>query len=79
MLTQKALAKKRTRKALKRKNKQYTGPKYSEFEKLMPFLPLMEKAGMIKVEQDDPNIVKGKHSILDTKTGNESSTSFTQG
>lgn len=79
MLTQQALANKRRAKALKRKNKQYTGPKYSRLEMLMPFFPLMEKAGIIKVEQEEPNFVKGKTSILDNKTGNESSTSFTQG
>ena len=79
MLTQQALANKRRAKALKRKNKQYTGPKYSRLEMLMPFFPLMEKAGIIKVEQEEPNFVKGKTNILDNKTGNESSTSFTQG
>jgi len=57
MLNQNKLAQKRHRKALRRKNKKYTGPKYSRLEQLMMFFPMLEKAGIIertaKVETGD--------------------------
>ena len=54
MLTQKALANKRHNKKLKRKNKQYTGPKYSRLEQLLMITPLLEKGG-IKLFDDVDN------------------------
>lgn len=40
------LAQKRFAKKLKRKNKKYTGPKYSKLEQLIAVAPLLERAGI---------------------------------
>jgi hypothetical protein len=42
----KTLAQKRTRKALKRKNKNYTGPKYSKLEQMVLLAPLLSRVGI---------------------------------
>ena len=42
----KALAMKRHKKALARKHKHYTGPKYSRFDMLAMIAPLMDRAGI---------------------------------
>ena len=56
MMTQKALANKRHNKQLKRKNKKYTGPKYSALEQHMLWAPLLEKAGIINDSIKTPQI-----------------------
>jgi len=43
----KTLAQKRTRKALARKHKQYTGPKYSKLDMMAQWAPLLQRAGII--------------------------------
>ena len=45
-MNHKTLAQKRTRKALARKNKQYTGPKYSKLEMMAHWAPLLSRAGI---------------------------------
>lgn len=56
------LGQKRHRKALKRKNKKYTGPKYSQLEMLMGIAPLLERAGIklfdYEMPQGDTNVEK---------------------
>jgi len=42
----KTLAQKRTRKALARKHKQYTGPKYSKLDMMAQWAPLLSRAGI---------------------------------
>lgn len=42
----KALAQKRHAKALKRKNKKYTGPKYSQVEQMIMWEPLLARVGI---------------------------------
>ncbi len=56
MLTQKALANKRHNKKLKRKNKKYTGPKYSRLEQLLMVAPLLAKGGIKLFEESKPDI-----------------------
>jgi hypothetical protein len=56
MLTQKALANKRHNKKLKRKNKKYTGPKYSRLEQLLMVAPILEKGGIKLFEESKPDI-----------------------
>ena len=46
-MNHKTLAQKRTRKALARKHKQYTGPKYSKLDMLAQWAPLLQRAGII--------------------------------
>ena len=46
-MNQNKLAQKRFRKALKRKNKKYTGPKYSKLDQLYQWVPLLTKAGVL--------------------------------
>jgi len=46
----KTLAQKRTRKALARKHKQYTGPKYSKLDMMAQWAPLLQRAGIIMFE-----------------------------
>jgi hypothetical protein len=45
-MNHKTLAQKRTRKALARKNKKYTGPKYSKLEQMLMWQPLLAKVGI---------------------------------
>ena len=45
-MNHKTLAQKRTRKALARKHKQYTGPKYSKLEMMAHWAPLLSRAGI---------------------------------
>lgn len=52
MLSQHILGQKRHNKKLKRKNKKYTGPKYSSLEQHMLWAPLLEKAGIIAVHNE---------------------------
>jgi hypothetical protein len=42
----KTLAQKRHAKSLKRKNKKYTGPKYSKLEQMVLLAPLLSKVGI---------------------------------
>jgi len=45
-MKEQTLTMKRTKKALKRKNKKYTGPKYSHLEMMLMWAPLLGKAGI---------------------------------
>jgi len=69
MLTQKALANKRHNKKLKRKNKQYTGPKYSRLEQMLLIAPLLEKAGIKIFDYGEGDV---------SQITGDSSTSFTE-
>ena len=62
MLTQKALANKRHNKKLKRKNKKYTGPKYSRLETHVLWAPLLQKAGIIEPETPDYEQITGDNN-----------------
>ena len=44
------LGQKRFNKKLKRKNKKYTGPKFSRLEQMLMIMPLLEKAGIVEPE-----------------------------
>ncbi len=64
---------KRHKKALKRKNKKYTGPKYSHLEQMVMLEPLLAKAGIeLFAEQ------KKEFRLQETTNAgkNESKTSF---
>ena len=50
-MKEQTLAMKRTKKALKRKNKKYTGPKYSHLEMMLGWAPLLAKAGIYMYEE----------------------------
>jgi hypothetical protein len=65
MLTQKALANKRHNKKLKRKNKKYTGPKYSRLEQLLMVTPLLAKGGIKLFEESQSDM---SHITGDTST-----------
>lgn len=69
MLTPHRLGQKRFNKKLKRKNKQYTGPKYSRLEQMLLIAPLLEKAGINMFDYEDESV---------TQITGESSTSFTE-
>lgn len=60
------LAQKRTRKALKRKNKKYAGPKYSKLEQMVLWAPILERAGIQLFEQ--PEGVRQHVESKDTNT-----------
>jgi hypothetical protein len=60
------LAQKRTRKALKRKNKKYAGPKYSKLEQIVLWAPILERAGIQLFEQ--PEGVRQHVESKDTNT-----------
>jgi hypothetical protein len=80
MLSQHKLAQKRHSKALKRKNKKYTGPKYSRLDQLFMIAPLMERAGIQMFGEPEDGIrlpERGKHTIL-KRDGSASDTSFTE-
>lgn len=47
------LAQKRHAKKLRRKNKKYTGPKYSKLEQMVLWAPMLERAGIQMFEQPD--------------------------
>ena len=47
------LGQKRHKKALKRKNKKYTGPKYSRLEQMVAWAPMLERAGIQLFEQTE--------------------------
>ena len=64
------LAKKRHAKALKRKNKKYTGPKYSKLEQIVAWAPMLERAGIQIFEEQQPD---GFRQHVETK---DSTTSF---
>jgi len=66
----KTLAQKRTRKALARKNKKYTGPKYSQLEMVMGIAPLLERAGIKLFDYQMPQ------GDVDVKSDTGSTTSF---
>jgi hypothetical protein len=53
MLTQHKLGQNRHNKKLKRKNKKYTGPKYSNLEKMLLIAPLLERAGINMFGEDE--------------------------
>jgi len=48
------LAQKRHSKAQKRKNKKYTGPKYSKLEQMVLWAPILERAGIQMFEEQQP-------------------------
>lgn len=50
MLAQHKLGQKRFNKKHKRKNKKYTGPKFSRLEQMLMIMPLLEKAGIVEPE-----------------------------
>tara|TARA_Y100000114_G_scaffold127976_1_gene124860 strand:+ start:1165 stop:1413 length:249 start_codon:yes stop_codon:yes gene_type:complete len=81
-MNQNKLAQKRFRKAQKRKNKLYTGPKYSRLEQIVMWAPLLKRGGIQlfeevnKVEQGVPLPNRGKYNVV-KKDGTESTTSFT--
>ncbi len=64
MMTQQALADKRRNKQLKRKNKKYTGPKYSKLEQLLLVAPLLQRAGIVLFEDNtyDASDITGESS-----------------
>ena len=57
-MKEQTLVMKRTKKALKRKNKKYTGPKYSHLEMMLGWAPLLAKAGINLYEQ--PAVAEGR-------------------
>ena len=67
MLTQQKLANKRHNKKLKRKNKKYTGPKYSNLEQLLTVMPLLQRAGIIEAEAPDYMQITGDNTTSFTK------------
>ena len=81
-MNQQQLAQKRFRKAQKRKNKKYAGPKYSRLEQMFMWAPFLERGGIQlfeevdKVEQGVPLPDRGKYAVV-KKDGTESTTSFT--
>ena len=81
-MNQNKLAQKRFRKAQKRKNKLYTGPKYSRLEQMFMWAPFLQRGGIQlfeevdKVEQGVPLPNRGKYNVV-KKDGTESTTSFT--
>jgi hypothetical protein len=62
------LAQKRFAKKLRRKNKKYTGPKFSRLEQLMLIAPLLERGGIEIFEKVEEEIYDGSP---------EATTSFT--
>jgi len=92
-MNQNKLAQKRFRKAQKRKNKKYTGPKYSALDQMLMIAPLLERAGInILGEMDTIDITDNlrmsqpmssellparKSMSILNKDGKQSSTSFT--
>ena len=67
MLAQHKLGQKRHNKKLKRKNKKYTGPKYSRLETHMLWAPLLQKAGIIDAQQPDYAQITGDNSTSFTE------------
>lgn len=67
MLTQHKLGQKRFDKKLKRKNKKYTGPKYSRLEQLLMVMPLLERAGIVQAETPDYQQITGDNSTMFTE------------
>lgn len=67
MLAQHKLGQKRHNKKLKRKNKKYTGPKYSRLEQLLTVMPLLERAGIIQAEAPDYMQITGDNTTSFTK------------
>lgn len=67
------LGQKRHKKALKRKNKKYTGPKYSQLEQMVMLEPLLARAGIEMFAEQ-----KQEYGIRETTNagGKESNTSF---
>ena len=63
---------KRHKKALKRKNKKYTGPKYSHLEQMVMLAPLLARAGIELFDEQEKEF-KLQES---TNAGKESTTSF---
>lgn len=56
------LAQKRTRKALKRKNKKYAGPKYSKLEQMLVWAPILERAGILLFDNSMPEGIRANES-----------------
>lgn len=67
MLAQHKLGQKRHNKKLKRKNKKYTGPKYSRLETHMLWAPLLQKAGIIDAQPTDYAQITGDNSTSFTE------------
>lgn len=67
MLTQHKLGQKRHNKKLKRKNKKYTGPKYSALETHMLWAPLLERAGIIDERPRDYEQITGSNTTSFTE------------
>lgn len=65
------LAQKRHAKKLRRKNKKYTGPKYSKLEQMVAWAPILERAGIQMFEQPDAPTQEFRNV-----ESNDSSTSF---
>jgi hypothetical protein len=64
------IAQRKHRKALRRKNKKYTGPKYSQLEMVMGIAPLLERAGIKLFDYAMPE------GDVDVKSNTGSTTSF---
>jgi len=67
MLAQHKLGQKRHNKKLKRKNKKYTGPKYSRLETHLLWAPLLQKAGIMEPEAPDYVQITGDNSTSFTE------------
>ena len=61
------LGQKRHKKALKRKNKKYTGPKYSQLEQMIMWEPLLAKVGIEMFAEQKEQVFKHVEST-DSKT-----------
>lgn len=67
------LGQKRHKKALKRKNKKYTGPKYSHLEQMVMLQPLLARAGIDIFEEQQQEYRLRETTNAGSK---ESNTSF---
>jgi len=77
-MNQNRLAQKRHRKALRRKNKKYTGPKYSRLEQMLLIAPMLEKAGIQIFGKPEEVLLPERQAVnVVDKDGQKSSTSFT--
>jgi hypothetical protein len=62
------LAQKRHTKKLRRKNKKYTGPKYSKLEQMVLWAPMLERAGIQMFAEQMPEGVMRNVENKDTNT-----------
>jgi hypothetical protein len=62
------LAQKRHAKKLRRKNKKYTGPKYSKLEQMVLWAPLLERAGIEMFAKQMPEGAMHNVESKDTNT-----------